>query len=891
MSKQLALWEAEERKLQSVYDDISSHRLAPASSTLNRYLKKHPKSQPALILKMYILQKTSPSSSNTEDEVMKLFREVKGLAVTSNGGKKEGEQGGFVMTGRGVWWCALTLRNMGRLDLAQQLYESLYASHPDALPLLEQVYLHAAAADDVEALVKSSRQLFNKTRETRWARAAGWAEWVQKAPQPTPDQSYPPLAPKNTLKIAQTLLSTTGKTCETSEILWLRIQVLLSSGEYAEVLKLAREEGAKGSLARVWWRMEGIKETLRRMAEDGVEGLEEEWKTERAWVEGVLSEDTESQRNYAHYRYLLEATEKSGFSAIDETNALLVDLQDKVGSKERAPALALIELRCRSRTKSEKTTETANDIDDVEKVQEYWIRWGSKGSIITEIEGIWGDGERKEKIVEFLKQQAARRHTDEQSYREQVNASIIMLRDRDAEWVPSLEDIERYWTLYREGLQYGKNLPKTDVQPADQIGLVAVSLLIELWHRSPSDLTPLYRAIISLEYISKQSPANLHAHYLLIRLYRLIGAFSLVPSHLSALKLSEIQLDNMFHVVLERSGGESVVGDNQEVWMGHVKKASDMYKRTDLDFPEYVKECLSNETYSKIPSIRYLKVSLSTSLSFRILSIEKARYALHIGAGISDSLLALLDRAVREKSVDLRNWEMIAEIGGKRPFTRELTSLTEEALRGEWTTAMAALMANVVRFTNGEPVTGQILWDQMLDCEEALVRNAMRLLRAASRALDAAPADDTTADGDDGDDIKGLFDENIKQCLADHPSRWTQIQAFITLHELIKISDLVLTRLVDASKPVKGKKKPAGLSDFVTTLKGIKDGLDLKILQERLGQLEEDSGLDDEAIGGKWVDDGKFLKERINAIERSRKDALKGVRTLLGSSTNGGKKK
>ncbi|KAK8864694.1 hypothetical protein IAR55_001946 [Kwoniella newhampshirensis] len=891
MSKQLALWEAEERKLQSVYDDISSHRLSPASSTLNRYLKKHPKSQPALILKMYISQKTA----TTNDAVLMIFKEVRSLAVNANGGKKEGEPGGFVMSGRGVWWCALTLRNMGRLDLAQQLYESLYASLPDALPLLEQVFFYAAAADDVDGMVKSSRQLFNKTREARWARAAGWAEWVQKAPQPTLDTPFPSPAPKNTLKIAQTILSTTGKKCETSEMLWLRLQVLLSSGEYAEVLKVAREEGAEGSLARLWWRMEGVKEALRRMSEEKIDVIQAEWETERAWAESVLLDDMEARRNYAFYRYLVEATENAGFESTSQSNSLLRTLEEDFGPKERAPSLARIELRCRLRSKLKAATKQFDDIDGVKDVEQYWALWGSKGSIITEIEGVWGDGERKEKIVGFLKQRAARQHTDEQSYREQVNANILLLRDQDETWLPPFEEVERYWTLYREGLQYGKNLPKTDVQPADQFGLVVISLLIERWQKTPDQITPLYRAIVCLEYICRESPACLHAHYLLIRLYRLIGAFSLATPHLLKLTLSEVQLDNMFHVALERSGGEVVAADSQEVWMGHVKKASDMYKRTNLDLPEYIKECLSNETYSKIPSIRYLRETLSTSLSFRLLSIEKARYAVHIGAGISDSLMVLLEKAVREKSVDLRNWEMIQETGGKRPLVKEMTSLTGsnegKEVGAEWATAMAALMVNLVMFTKGEPVGGEILWDQMMACEEALIRNAMRLFRVATQALDLVGRSEGSESNESEEDIQGLFEENVKLCLADQPSQWAQIQAFITLDELIRISDIVLTRVVEAAKPVKGKKKPSGLAEFVVALKGIKEGLDLKPIQDKLLEMEiGGQGSNSEQVAGKWIDDEQFVQDRWDAIVQSRKDALKGVRTMLFGS-GGAKKK
>lgn len=80
-------------------DDISLHRIVPAQQTIARYLKKHPKSQPALIINMYIMQKTGAE----ESDILQVYKQIQALA----GPKKE-------MTGRGVWWCTLTLRNMGR---------------------------------------------------------------------------------------------------------------------------------------------------------------------------------------------------------------------------------------------------------------------------------------------------------------------------------------------------------------------------------------------------------------------------------------------------------------------------------------------------------------------------------------------------------------------------------------------------------------------------------------------------------------------------------------------------------------------------------------------------------------------------------------------------------
>jgi len=96
----------------------------------------------------------------------------------------------------------------------------------------------------------------------------GWQLIKQKAPQPTPSQPYPPPAPEGSLKIASILLLTAGPSINTSDILWLKSQVLLSSGEYKKCHELLVQHGQGGSLARDWYRMKGIEEISKRVQGD-----------------------------------------------------------------------------------------------------------------------------------------------------------------------------------------------------------------------------------------------------------------------------------------------------------------------------------------------------------------------------------------------------------------------------------------------------------------------------------------------------------------------------------------------------------------------------------------------------------------------------------------------
>lgn len=83
-----------------------------------------------------------------------------------------------------------------------------------------------------------------------------------------------------------------------------------------------------------------------------------------------------------------------------------------------------------------------------------------------------------------------------------------------------------------------------------------------------------------------QSPSSYPARFTLIRVYRLLGAPGLYALHLKKLSLSEIQLDNLLHVVSERGALEAHAA-GIALWQDHADRATDMYGRsvTDVSIP------------------------------------------------------------------------------------------------------------------------------------------------------------------------------------------------------------------------------------------------------------------------------------------------------------------
>jgi hypothetical protein len=98
------------------------------------------------------------------------------------------------------------------------------------------------------------------------------------------------------------------------------------------------------------------------------------------------------RRNYAYYQHSILAAEALLETKIEHVRALLdvlVELDGQIGEKERAPRLARLELDLMLKRES---SELAMEEDDWKVlVVEYLSKWGSKGSVVPELEGIVGD--------------------------------------------------------------------------------------------------------------------------------------------------------------------------------------------------------------------------------------------------------------------------------------------------------------------------------------------------------------------------------------------------------------------------------------------------------------------------------------------------------------------
>ena len=91
--------------------------------------------------------------------------------------------------------------------------------------------------------------------------------------------------------------------------------------------------------------------------------------------------------------------------------------------------------------------------------------------------------------------------------------------------------VEKYLKYYLEALPLGAHFPSTELQPADDLALLAGNTLVNLWTLTQHD-SHLLNAVYLLEFGLTKSKQSFLMRLMLIRIYRILGKtpMPLLPS-------------------------------------------------------------------------------------------------------------------------------------------------------------------------------------------------------------------------------------------------------------------------------------------------------------------------------------------------------------------------
>lgn len=481
------------------------------------------------------------------------------------------------------------------------MHKKRWEERPRDPTLGDPLFLAASTLGDYETMAAVSRKLFNQTKLTIWARMAAYSTYCQALPSPisalSSSTSTPkfagegaasdaeaafPLCPEKSLVAASLFLKTLPAGEESVDVFWLRLAVLIGGREFGDARALIKREGHSGALARRWVSMQAAAAIAAH--DEGARASV--WADEFETAAALLRVDSEAQSNYAFYRHAIDAVILGGVSA-EKARSLFEGLRESV--KDRSPALALLELDARLRADGKGMPEA----EWRTALEGYLERWGVKWTAESEVAGV---SVGREAIADEVMAQRRKQFAQHGSEKEFVALSVAELYALKRREGGSVDEAQRLWAIYESGLQYGANLPKTDVQPADAIGLAAVENLVRVWKAS-GEQAPLQDAAVLLETIVANSPSAAGARLALVRVYRLLGAPGAAQPHAEKLKLSEVQLDALGWV-LERA--DDLRATKAAYWVDFSGKAEAMYARSRADLPQYITHALEHESYSKV---------------------------------------------------------------------------------------------------------------------------------------------------------------------------------------------------------------------------------------------------------------------------------------------------
>lgn len=354
--------------------------------------------------------------------------------------------------------------------------------------------------------------------------------------------------------------------------------------------------------------------------------------------EGADTEKTEQETTPApeptKTPLTLAETRKFVYSLAEKDDA-------KVPTGERASHLGVLEFERRVRNSGLADEGAPNYVD---ALTAYFDMFGTKAVLLEDllpyVRELEGDEKAKwdahlEKIVQST--------SDLNTVQQTIN--ILKLQrlssSSDATTIDSeLQFAKHCLKLYIEALPLGKELVSTELQPADDLALLAASALLNAYYiqcqgQAPSEETPalaqdkfvalLLDALVVLEQGASKSRWAYPFRLLLVRLYRLLGAPALALQNFTMANLKGIQHDTLSHHVLSRASTFSLGSAGDLSLINECVESSQIYAIHGVDVSEQLVKAFQFERYSQIAEFVLLEDKVENSLQRDLTKLEHFR--------------------------------------------------------------------------------------------------------------------------------------------------------------------------------------------------------------------------------------------------------------------------
>ncbi|KAF8892524.1 actin cytoskeleton organization protein [Infundibulicybe gibba] len=486
------------------------------------------------------------------------------------------------------------LRGLGRHNDMVTMFEEAYKIQPANEELGAQTFFANVRAAHWKSAQQIATKMYKQFQEDRYLY---WS--VISAVLQANDVSTPSNMRELLYKLAHRLITSSPTPSYLSaDRFHLHLSILRELKLFDEARKLLESDVGKSicstslscnELRRDLWRLQGSRRRRGNKLNNAYD---------RNWLEFLSLLD-------ATFVYFIaspevdEATKISGLEHVAKTQDLLERIREKDELERRA-----------------RTHDIARDPSRmVTLLQDYFNKIGDKACYLA----TW---------TAFL-EAIPPSFTTENDLRRLINSHKLLRYDLP----PSItieEELGRadiYTKQYLEGLKLGLNLPSSELQPADDLVLLASNVLVNVWTMSKDD-RHLLSAVALLEYALTRSKQSFHIRLMLIRIYRLLGAPTLALEHYRAMHIKQVQHDTLSHFVLSRSSTFSLAATGDLTLATECLESTQIYLSNSQETGDFVVRAFTAEKYSQIPEFIAFEDRLDNSLQRDIVKMEHLRMRL-----------------------------------------------------------------------------------------------------------------------------------------------------------------------------------------------------------------------------------------------------------------------
>lgn len=605
-----------ERRLRTIYECLDLGNNKKAVQEADKLLKKQKDNLCAKVLKALALLHLG-----RHDESSAILQEVHALQPTDEA------------TLQGMLIC---YRETHQFELIADMYENAHKARTDSEEVLSALFMSYVRLGDYKRQQQTAMLLHklkpNKNPYYFWAVMSLVMQAHTAQDLKLAKGMYLPLAERMTLKYIK------EDKIEAEAEVQLYLIILKQLGKWQEALELLKGPLGEKFTSEIDFRKKEMAELYCKL---------ERWSDANSAYKKLLKDNPDNWNFWKQYLTCVIQLVKSKSQSNEEQNddppvddslakatAFIDKLCEQNGQIERplrGPYLAKLQLGKLCPEGSNDNSEVIGKPTDL--LKQYFNMFGDKARCFADLKPyliMLGDKDKSQFLNSIHKDLHSEMKDNSQEFPQTVKSMqrhMTYLRlERYLGTYENLSAEERMSQVkdllkfYKYALTRGKDLLHTDIQYADTYLLLAMHLLLDIWHQT-GDTGVLWQAITQLERGLKNSPSNFQLKLLLIRLYCIVGAFGPCPDLYDSMEAKHIINDTLGYIVA-----------NHVVRLGHFLSAHIMYGTMLRFFSVNHKEI----TEYLIPSYKYgTFIKIYEFVQFR----ERLQNSLQYASAVEERLL------------------------------------------------------------------------------------------------------------------------------------------------------------------------------------------------------------------------------------------------------------